>query len=195
MNHLAFLLGRRIERNQTTNCKGYVMSIAEELQKLQQLHHSGALNDTEYSLAKAKLLGKSPEPEPVPFSAPPPLPESVAFSPTRIEEETRQWAMFLHLSILLGYPLPVVGFVAPILIWQLKKAELPGIDVHGKNVVNWLISKCIYALVCVILFIVVIGLPMLIALGIIGILFPIIAGIKANQGEVWKYPLAIPFLK
>jgi uncharacterized Tic20 family protein len=34
-----------------------------------------------------------------------------------------------------------------------------------------------------------------VALVIIGIVFPIIGGIKANNGEVWKYPLSIPFFK
>jgi uncharacterized Tic20 family protein len=39
----------------------------------------------------------------------------------------------------------------------------------------------------------VIGVPLLIILGVLGIIFPIIAGIKANNGEVWKYPGAIGF--
>ncbi len=179
------------------------MSIAEELQKLQQLHQSGAFNDAEFTLAKSKLLGTLPQAEPLPAAKPlpaaeplpPPLPEAIALSPTTIEQETRQWAMLLHLSILAGYVLPVVGFVAPIVIWQIKKVELPGIDVHGKNALNWIISKLIYALVCILLVFVIIGIPLLIALGILGIIFPVIAGIKANQGEVWKYPLAITFLK
>jgi uncharacterized Tic20 family protein len=83
----------------------------------------------------------------------------------------------------------------PIVIWQLKKVELPGIDPHGKNALNWIISAIIYAVVCVILVFAVIGIPLLIALGAVGIIFPIVAGIKASQGEVWKYPMAISFFK
>src|SRR5207248_4635078 len=49
------------------------------------------------------------------------------------EQQTRQWALFLHLSILAGFVVPFAGLIVPIVIWQLKKAELPGIDVHGKN--------------------------------------------------------------
>ncbi len=35
---------------------------------------------------------------------------------------------------------------------------------------------------------------MIIATGTPGIVFPIIAAIKANHGEVWKYPLSISFV-
>lgn len=60
---------------------------------------------------------------------------------------------------------------------------------------NWLISSGIYALVGLILFFYIVGFFLLLALAICGVVFPIIAGIKANNGEVWKYPLAIPFLR
>lgn len=56
---------------------------------------------------------------------------------------SRNWAMFLHLSVLLGWPLPVLGLLAPILIWQLKKEEFPELDEHGKEVLNFLISMLI----------------------------------------------------
>ena len=83
----------------------------------------------------------------------------------------------------------------PILIWQLKKAELPELDVHGKNAVNWMISALIYAVVGFILMFVLIGGPLLIVLGVLGVVFPVIAAIKANNGVVWQYPLTIQVLK
>jgi len=112
-----------------------------------------------------------------------------------ITRKTRQWAMFLHLSLLLGYFIPIAGLIAPILIWQLKKSDLPDLDAHGKVVVNWIISGLIYGGIGFLLLFVLIGLFILIPLGILFIVFPIIGGIKANDGEVWKYPLSIRFLK
>jgi len=109
--------------------------------------------------------------------------------------DDRQWAMLLHLSMLLGILIPLAGYVVPILIWQFKKEEIPEIDDHGKVAVNWLISELIYGCVALVLTLVVIGLPLLIALGAIGIAFPIVGGIKANNGVVWKYPLSIRFVK
>ena len=122
--------------------------------------------------------------------------ESVSAAPSpELERKTREWAMFLHLSVLLGSLAPAIGLVVPIVLWQMKKDEMPLIDVHGKIVMNWIISFLIYAVISLILFIVIIGIPMLIALGIVSFVFPIIGGIKANNGEVWKYPLSIQFLK
>ncbi len=110
-------------------------------------------------------------------------------------QQSRQWAMFLHLSLLAGFILPIVGLVAPIVIWQLKKADFPDLDAHGKVVVNWIISAAIYGLIGFILTFVFIGVPVLIALGALGVIFPIVGGIKANSGQLWKYPLSIRFLK
>jgi len=111
------------------------------------------------------------------------------------DQELRQWAMFLHLSMLAGFVIPFAGLIAPIVIWQVKKTELPGIDVHGKNAANWLISCVIYGLVFLVLCLVLIGIPLLVLLGLAAIVQPIIAGIKANNGELWKYPLALTILK
>ena len=107
----------------------------------------------------------------------------------------KEWAMLLHFSLLAGFVVPFAGLVVPIIIWQLKKTEFPEIDDHGKVVVNWMISGIIYAAVCSLLSFILIGIPLLIVLGALAIIFPIIGGIKANNGELWKYPLSIPFLK
>ena len=115
--------------------------------------------------------------------------------PTAKDAETRQWGMILHLSIFAGYVVPLAGLVAPIVIWQVKKDDLPGIDVHGKIVVNWILSSVIYGLICFVLVFVIIGIPLLVALGVCSIVFPIIGGIKANNGEVWAYPLSITFFR
>ncbi|MDB5342492.1 MAG: hypothetical protein JWP89_869 [Schlesneria sp.] len=161
------------------------MSVTEELEKLQQLRDSGAIDDAEYAAAKAKVLNESPSG----YSAPP------VMAGEELERATRQWAAILHLSAFAGYFLvPVAGLVAPILIWQIKKDQLPGLDIHGRNATNWIISSLIYGVISGILILVVIGIPMLIALMACGIAFPIIAAVKANNGEVWKYPLTIEFV-
>ena len=121
--------------------------------------------------------------------------EPAAPSEDNIDKDTKLWAMILHLSVFAGYVVPLAGLIAPIVIWQVKKKDLPQIDAHGKIVVNFIISMVIYAVVSTVLLLVGVGLFLLIALGIIGVVFPIIGGIKANNGEVWKYPLSISFLK
>lgn len=152
------------------------MALTEELERLEQLRRQGALTDAEFAQAKESLLRGLP-----------PL--------RNVEAETRQWAMFLHLSQLLGFALPLAGWLVPILIWQIKKNELPGLDAHGKNATNWIISELIYAIASALLCFVCIGIPLLIAVGICGIVFPIIAGVQANDGKVWAYPVTMRFFR
>ena len=114
---------------------------------------------------------------------------------TMPDKEANMWAMIMHLSQLGNYVIPLSGVIAPIVIWQLKKDELPTIDAHGKNVTNWIISTLIYGLVFLLLSLVVIGVFLLIALGVANIIFVIMGAVKANSGEVWKYPGTISFLK
>ena len=111
------------------------------------------------------------------------------------QQQVGQWALFLHLSQLAGYVIPLAGWIAPILIWQLKKQDMPALDAHGKVVVNWILSELIYGAIAVILVFVVIGMPLLIALAAIGIIFPIIGAIKADNGIVWDYPMSTKFFK
>lgn len=110
------------------------------------------------------------------------------------DKETRQWAMILHLSQLAGFLIPFAGLIVPILIWQLKKDEMPELDVHGKIIANWIISELIYSFICLILVIVAIGLLLFFLLGTVSVIFPIIGAIKANEGRVWKYPFSMSFV-
>lgn len=114
-------------------------------------------------------------------------------SPRQLEKKAREWGMMLHLSLLAGHAIPFGGIIVPIVIWQSKKDELPRLDRHGKNAMNWLISSFIYTLICVALCFVFVGFVLLPILIVLHFVFPIIAAMKATEGRVWKYPLAIPF--
>ena len=113
--------------------------------------------------------------------------------PAVSDHDTGLWAMALHLSQFANLA-PLAGIIVPIVIWQLKKSEMPALDAHGRNVINWVISAYIYAFVGFLLLFVLIGIPFLSLLAILCVVFPVIGAIKASNGEVWKYPLAIPFL-
>lgn len=109
--------------------------------------------------------------------------------------DEKQMGMFLHLSQLLGFIIPFGGLAAPILLWQLNKEKIPALDAHGKMVANWIISSVIYFAVSAVLCLILIGFLGILAVIIMGIVFPIIGGVKANNGELWEYPLTIKFLK
>lgn len=109
--------------------------------------------------------------------------------------EQRQMGMFLHLGQLANIILFPIGIIVPIVIWQTQKDKIPALDAHGKMVANWMISMTIYMFISIVLIFLIIGIFTTIALGLLGVIFPIIGGIKANNGELWNYPMTIKFLK
>lgn len=104
------------------------------------------------------------------------------------DRETNQWAMFIHFSMLAGWIVPIGGLIVPIILWQMKKDELPGIVPHAHVVLNWIVTSLVYALICFILTFLIIGIFGFMALGLATIIFAIYGGIKANEGELWEYP-------
>lgn len=110
-------------------------------------------------------------------------------------QEERQMGMFLHLSLLASIIVPAAGIILPVVLWQTQKEKMPALDPHGKMVANWMISHLIYVVVSIVLAFFIIGIFTLLAAMVLGIVFPIIGGIKANNGELWQYPLTIKFIK
>ena len=80
-------------------------------------------------------------------------------------------------------------------MWATNKDQFPIVDRHGKNIFNWMLSALIYSMVCTVLTLIVIGVLGFLALGVCAIVFAVVGGIKANDGEVWPYPLCIRFFK
>ncbi|MEM7478849.1 MAG: DUF4870 domain-containing protein [Planctomycetota bacterium] len=109
-----------------------------------------------------------------------------------MDSNTRTWAMLLHLSYLLGF-VTGIGFIAPVIVWIIKKDEMPELDAHGKMALNFIISMFIYVTIAGLLSIALIGIPLLILLGIMNVVYPVIAGVKANDGELWHYPGMLRF--
>ncbi|HLS31861.1 MAG TPA: DUF4870 domain-containing protein [Flavobacteriaceae bacterium] len=111
-------------------------------------------------------------------------------------KEDRQMLLLMHLSQLLFMVTAVGGIIVPLILWQLKKDEVQYMDEQGKEVVNFQISLFIYYAVSTALIFLLVGIPLLIAVGLINIIFPIIYGIQANNGVgVIRYPLTIRFIK
>ena len=110
-------------------------------------------------------------------------------------QEERQMGMFIHLSQLANIIVFPLGIIVPIVLWQTQKEKMPALDEHGKEAVNWMISETIYMVASIILIFALVGIILLPVVALIGIIFPIIGGVKANNGELWHYPLAIRFIK
>jgi len=160
------------------------MSMAEELERLEGLRQAGTLSDEEFETAKANLLNEKPA-----------AGDGLGLGETidKFASDEKQWAMMIHLSQLLGFVVPVAGMAVPIVLWQIKKDTSRSIDQHGRVVANWVITELILGVICFIAVFFFVGILMVIALAAVGVAFPVIGGIKANNGELWPYPMSFPF--
>ncbi len=110
-------------------------------------------------------------------------------------KEERQWAMFSHLGAFTAFFIPFGNIIVPLVIWQIKKNESSFVVQHSKASLNFQISLMIYSLAAALLVLIIIGIFLLLGLFIFNIIAVIIAGVKANEGQNYRYPLAIPFFK
>lgn len=132
-----------------------------------------------------------------------PPPGNPAPPPGSPESQARMWNMLCHLSALLCLiGIPFGNVLGPLIVWQIKKNEFPSVDVHGKASVNFQISVSIVlicgAMLAFLLHFFCIGFLLFPIVGLIGlgaIILAIIAGIKANNGEDFKYPWSLELIK
>jgi uncharacterized protein len=118
------------------------------------------------------------------------------------ESQARTWNMLCHLSALAGFVIPLGNILGPLIIWQIKKNEFPSVDVHGKAALNFQITVVIAMFIggfaAAILTFIHIGLflfPLVLLIGLAGLILAIIAGIKANNGEDYQYPFSFELVK
>jgi len=110
-------------------------------------------------------------------------------------KDARKWASLCHIIALVGLIGNGVGFfLGPLVVWLMKKDDDPFIDEQGKEALNFQITMFIAALVSLMLTVVVIGLFLVIAVGLVMVIFPIIAAVKTSNGEHFKYPFTIRFI-
>jgi uncharacterized Tic20 family protein len=106
--------------------------------------------------------------------------------------EDKQWGMFCHLSALLGLVIGGLFIVGPLVCWLAKKDSSKFVDYHGKESVNFQLCILIVTFICAIT---IIGIPIAIVLAFVAIIMPIIAGMKANEGEYYQYPYIFRLIK
>ena len=130
-----------------------------------------------------------------------------AVTPAQPDEEQRRWAMFAHLSVLLGGLLSsgwaggVGYFLGPLVIWLLKRDTMPFVADQGKEALNFAITVSIACLALLLLTVMSLGvailltLPLLALIGIVALVFVIIGAIKANEGVAYRYPISLRLVK
>jgi uncharacterized protein len=110
-------------------------------------------------------------------------------------ETEHNWGMAAHLSALAGYVIPFGSIIGPLVVWLIKKDEMPFVNSQGKEALNFQITMAIAALISIVLVFVVIGIFLLWAVAILDLIFIIIAAIQASKGVDYRYPFALRLIK
>jgi hypothetical protein len=87
-----------------------------------------------------------------------------------------------------------LGFVAPLIVLLVFGPRSAFVRANAVESLNFNLSWLLYGIVAVILAIVLIGFLILAVLGVAYVVLVIIASVKANNGEVYRYPATIRFV-
>jgi uncharacterized Tic20 family protein len=112
-----------------------------------------------------------------------------------LTETEKNWSMLCHLSAFAGFFFPFGGIIGPLIFWLTKKDESTWINENGKAAMNFNMSILLYMILCIPLIIIIVGIPIVIFLVTFKVICIIIGSVKAAKGEVFRYPLAIPFFQ
>ncbi len=110
-------------------------------------------------------------------------------------KEDQQNAMLCHLLALAGFVIPFGSIIGPVVMWSLKKSTSPFVDEHGKESINFQITALIAGIICAVLVFVGIGILLGLALLVACVIFVVQAALKANEGQPYRYPVSLRFLK
>jgi hypothetical protein len=111
------------------------------------------------------------------------------------DKDERMWGMFCHLSALSGFIIPFGNVIGPLIIYSMKKDEYAFVADQGKESLNFQISMLIYLIISGIAVLLVVGIFMLIIFGLLSLILTVVASVRANDGEYYRYPLCIRFIK
>lgn len=119
---------------------------------------------------------------------PPPSPPMTPASPADLQEvpaKEREMAVVAHLSALAGIVLPGANIVGPLVVWTARKDSMPYVDEQGREAMNFNITACIVVLLSLIL------LVLAPVVAVAWLVLVIVAAVRAQRGERWRYPLCL----
>lgn len=109
--------------------------------------------------------------------------------------EERTWAMLAHLSAFSTFVVPFGSILGPLLVWLIKKDTMPFAADQAKEALNFNITVLIAVVASLILFLVIVGIPLLIVVSVAWLVLTIVAAVQANSGIAYRYPLTLRLVK
>jgi uncharacterized Tic20 family protein len=128
---------------------------------------------------------------------------------SEVSGSERNTAMLCHLLSFAGIFIPFGNIAGPLIAWLTQRENSLFIDAHGKESINFQLSVTIYSFVGVVLLIVgailviiLVGILVLVVVGLLmlalfafSVIVVIVAAVRAGNGEEYRYPLSIRFLR
>lgn len=111
------------------------------------------------------------------------------------DRDERMWGMLCHLSALAGFVIPFGNLIGPLIVYSMKKDEYAFVADQGKESLNFQISVLVYLVISGIAVLFVIGIFFLMVIGLFTLILTVVASVRANDGEFYRYPLCIRFIK
>lgn len=113
-----------------------------------------------------------------------------------MNQEEKNMAILSHIGTLLGYFMVIGNFIVPMVIWMMKHEESDTIAAHAKASLNFQLTVLILGfLAWLISWVPLVGWLAMAAVVLFNVVCVIMATIKANEGELFEYPVAYPFFK
>jgi uncharacterized protein len=103
----------------------------------------------------------------------------------------RTWSVVVHLAALSALIIPLGHLLGPLVIWLIKRADMPMVDRHGKEALNFQITVTLASFVCGLLFVVGLGVILLFVLLAADAILVIMAAVKTSRGEAFRYPFTL----
>ena len=89
----------------------------------------------------------------------------------------------------------VGGWIAPLIALLVRGNQSPTVRAHSINALNFQLTWSIVGVIGYLTICVLVGVVLVPVAGLVGIVFGIIGGIKANDGELYEYPATIKMVK
>jgi uncharacterized Tic20 family protein len=115
-------------------------------------------------------------------------------------DQQKNWAIAAHLTTLSNI-VSIPGFIGPLIVWLVKKDEMPFAGAHGKEALNFQLTLWIVITVAWLIAVItcgagiIVSLPIHIAAVIYSTIMSIIATMRASEGQHYQYPATIRFIK
>ena len=119
-----------------------------------------------------------------------PCPSEIATQSQTIDATEKNWATLGHASAFLGAFI-LIAVSGPFVVWLLKEKYGAFALRHTMEALNFNISMTLYLAISFALTPVLIGFVMLPIVGLMWVIFPIMAAVKASNGEEYRYPVTL----